>query len=236
MASLRVATTCSVGRRASGRPRQQQVVDRAVVDGDPHAPQVVEAARIAGQARPHHDDLRQRPGLVEQLVTGGALVRVRQEHHVGLAGVELGHALVAQAEANLDREAGLARQRADQLDVEALGLAVLVEVFVGGKLAVAAVDDGPGLHLRALRYGGQPSGSVRSRRGERAAMPANAIESRRGITADCNRAANAAPPLRQTSATRFDRIEVRPHSKGSATCLMPSPAAAGFPVPRTTPT
>ena len=38
MASPRVATTASAGRRDSGKRGQQQVIDRSLVDGDPHAP------------------------------------------------------------------------------------------------------------------------------------------------------------------------------------------------------
>ncbi len=136
-ADLIVARRDHRQRRPSrfGQRREQQVIDRVLVDGDAHAPQVVEAARIARQSRPHHHDLRQRPGLIEQLIAGGALLGVRQEHHVGLAGVELAHALVARAEPDLDRHAGLARERANQVDVEALRLALLVEVLVGRELA-----------------------------------------------------------------------------------------------------
>ena len=80
------------GQRRAPRFRQgreQLVVDRVLVDGDAHAPQIVEAVRISRQARPHHHDLRERPGLIEQLIAGRALLRVRQEHDVGLAGVEI---------------------------------------------------------------------------------------------------------------------------------------------------
>ncbi len=143
MASPRVATTVSAGRRDSGRRGEQQVIDRALVDGDPHAPQIVEAVRIARQARTHHHHLRQRPRLIEQLIAGGAVLGVREEHHVGLAGVELPHALFARAQPDLDRHARFARQRANQVDVEALRLALVVEVFVGRELAVAAVDKRP---------------------------------------------------------------------------------------------
>ncbi len=78
--------------------------------------------------------LRERPRLIEQLVAGGALVRVRQEHHVGLARVELCHALVARPQADLHGQSRLARQRADQVDVEALRLSGIVEVLVGREL------------------------------------------------------------------------------------------------------
>ena len=114
MASLRVATTCSAGRRDSGKRGEQQVIDRSLVDGDPHAPEIVEAVGIARQARTHHHHLRERPRLIEQLILGGAVLGVREEHHVGLAGVEVLHALVALAQADLDRHARFARQRANQ--------------------------------------------------------------------------------------------------------------------------
>ena len=151
------------GSSRLGQGGEQPVVDRPVIDGHPHAPQVVEPARITRQAGAHHDDLRQCPGLVEQLILGGAVVGVRQEHHVGLAGVELRHALVARAQANLHRQAGFAREGTHQLDVEALRRAVVVEILVGRKLAIPAVDDGLGGHLRATRYGGQVGGHAASR-------------------------------------------------------------------------
>ena len=134
-----------------GQGREQQVVDGPVFDGHPHAPQVVDPARIVRQARAHHDHLRQGPRLVEQLVFGGALVGVRQEHHVGLAGVERGHLFVTGAEANLHGQAGFAREGAYQLDIEALGIALVIEVLVGRKLAIAAVNNGLRFADRILR-------------------------------------------------------------------------------------
>ena len=120
---------------------EQLVVDRVLVNGDAQAPQVVEAARIPRQARPHHHDLRQGPGLIEQLITGRAILRVRKKHDVGLAGVEVPHPLFARAQAHVDRHARLARQGADQMNVESFRLALRVEIFVGRKLLIASVDE-----------------------------------------------------------------------------------------------
>ncbi len=97
---------------------------------------------IARQARTHHHHLRERPRLIEQLVFGGAVLGVREEHHVGPAGVEVLHALVALAQADLDRHPRFARQRANQVDVEPLRLALVIDVFVRRELAIAAVDQG----------------------------------------------------------------------------------------------
>src|SRR5688572_23007543 len=116
---------------------------------DAHTPQIVEAVRISRQPRPHHDDLRQSPRLIEQLVLRGAILRIRQEHHVGLAGGEVRHALVALTKADLYRHAGFARQGAHQMDVETLRLALIIQVLVRGELAIAPI------HNRAARRRGR---------------------------------------------------------------------------------
>jgi hypothetical protein len=123
------------------------VIDRVLVDGNAHAPQIVEPARIARQARAHHHHLRERPRLIEQLVTRRAIFGVRQEHDVGLPGVEVAHALFARAQPHVDRHARLARERANQVDVESLGPALIVEVFVRRKL----------LNRRRIRASAKPA-------------------------------------------------------------------------------
>jgi hypothetical protein len=109
------------------------------------------SSTVARQPGTHHQHLRERPGVIQQLVAAGALLGVRQEHDVGFAGVELAHALFANTEPDLHRHPRLARQRANQLDVEAGRPAVLVEILVGRELLIAAVHE---RSRRLLRQGG----------------------------------------------------------------------------------
>ena len=131
------------------------MINRVLIHRDAQAPQVIHPLRIARQTRPHHHDLRERPGLIEQLISRGTFFGVGQEHDVGLAGVKLLHALVARPEADLDRHAGFARERADQVNVEPFRLALVIQVLVGRKCVVAAVDERAGLTQRCRGRGGQ---------------------------------------------------------------------------------
>ena len=75
--------------------------------------------------------------------------------HVRLPRVELAHAVLARAQPNLDRHPRFARQGSYQLDIEARRLAVFIEIFVGRKLRVAAVDERTRLSRLRPRHGGE---------------------------------------------------------------------------------
>ena len=140
-------------RRQRVEPRDRR---RALLNRDPEAAEVGGAGGIRSASRPHQQAAAHGRGRGDEIELLGAGRDVAGAEEIGDAAFTGVARLAPGQQPNLEGDAQLARERLNQLDVEAGRLIPIVEVFVRRKIAVADVDEGARRQTgRGLAAGGR---------------------------------------------------------------------------------
>ncbi len=133
------------------RQAEEELLDgRSLLNGDRLSGELARPVRIIGAARREEHALVHGPGLLEPQVRSGSLFGIGQADQVQPARVEVGPRAVPGSQPDLDLDPRVPGEGPHQLDVEARGPAIRVEVVKGREVSVAPVHEA---RLRGRRVG-----------------------------------------------------------------------------------